>query len=304
MDLLKFEVTIYKDSVSVDLGTLTDDKIEIGTTALDKNTGTHMSKPEKKVTLIDTVVYSGLKKGQKYQVIGTLMDAETGEAILVDGKPVTAETEFTAKMSSGSVEVTFTFDATSLEGKTTVIFEELHQNGQKLAVHADLKDTDQQISFPEIGTKAKDSDTEENLANADEKVQLTDTIFFKGLVPNLEYVAAGRLVDVETEEPLLDGDTPITAQTTFTPEASEGTVDVVFEFNGSSLKGKNTVIYESVTQEEKEVGMHADPEFKDQQMFFPEIGTKASCPETDSQMAIPKKDLTIVDTVSYPMLTT
>ena len=105
MDLLKFEVTIYKDSVSVDLGTLTDDKIEIGTTALDKNTGTHMSKPEKKVTLIDTVEYSGLKKGQKYQVIGTLMDAETGEAILVDEKPVTAETEFTAKKSSGSVEV-------------------------------------------------------------------------------------------------------------------------------------------------------------------------------------------------------
>ena len=302
MDLLKFEITVYKDSVSVDLGTLTDDKIEIGTTALDKKTGTHMSKPEKKVTLIDTVEYSGLKKGQKYQVIGTLMDAESGEAILIDGKPVTAETEFTAKMSSGSVEVTFTFDATSLEGKTTVIFEELHQGGQKLAVHADLKDTDQQISFPEIGTKAKDSDTEENIANADDKVQLTDTIFFKGLVPNLEYVATGRLMDVETEEPLLDSDTPITAQTTFTPEASEGTVDVVFEFNGSSLKGKNTVIYESVTQEEKEVGMHADPEFKDQQMFFPEIGTKASCPETDSQMAIPKKDLTIVDTVSYHLV--
>lgn len=302
MDLLKFEVTIYKDSVTIDLGTLTDDKIEIGTTALDKKTGTHMSKPEKKVTLVDTVEYSGLKKGQKYQVIGTLMDAETGEAILVDEKPVTAETEFTAKKSSGSVAVTFTFDATSLEGKTTVIFEELHQDGQKLAVHADLKDTDQQISFPEIGTKAKDSDTGENIANADEKVQLTDTIFFKGLVPDLEYVATGKLMDTETEEPLLDGDTPITAQTTFTPKESEGTVDVVFEFDGSSLKGKNTVIYESVTQEEKEVGMHADPDFKDQQMFFPEIGTKANCPETGSQMAQPKKELTIVDTVSYHLV--
>ena len=33
--------------------------------------------------LIDTVEYSGLKKGQKYKVIGTLMDAETGEAILI-----------------------------------------------------------------------------------------------------------------------------------------------------------------------------------------------------------------------------
>jgi LPXTG-motif cell wall-anchored protein len=211
---------------------------------------------------------------------------------------VTAETEFTAKKSSGKVEVAFTFDATSLEGKTTVIFEELQQDGQKLAVHADLEDTDQQISFPEIGTKAKDSDTEENIASADEEVKLTDTIFFKGLVPNLEYVATGRLMDVATEEPLLDGEEPITAQTIFTPKESEGTVDVVFTFDGSSLKGKNTVIYESITQEEKEVGMHADPEFKDQQMFFPEIGTKALCPETGSRMALPKEELTIVDTVS------
>lgn len=302
MDLLKFEVTIYKDSVTVDLGTLTDDQIEIGTTALDKETGTHMSKPEKEVTLIDTVEYSGLKKGQKYKVTGTLMDAETGEAILIEEKPVTSETEFTAKKSSGKVEMAFTFDATSLEGKTTVIFEELYQDGQKLAVHADLKDTDQQISFPEIGTKAKDSDTEENIASADEKVRLTDTIFFKGLVPNLEYVATGRLMDVETEEPLLDGEKPITAQTTFTPKESEGTVDVVFTFDGSSLKGKNTVIYESITQEEKEIGMHADPDFKDQQMFFPEIGTKALCPETGSQMAVPKKELTITDTVSYRLV--
>ena len=130
MDLLKFEVTIYNDSVTVDLGTLTDDQIEIGTTALDKETGTHMSKPEKEVTLIDTVEYSGLKKGQKYKVTGTLMDAETGEAILIEEKPVTSETEFTAKKSSGKVEVAFTFDETSLEGKTTVILRNFLRTGR------------------------------------------------------------------------------------------------------------------------------------------------------------------------------
>ena len=114
MSLLKFEVTVYKDSVTIDLGTLTDDLIEIGTTALDKETGTHMSKPEKEVTLADTVEYSGLKKGQSYKLVGTLMDAETGEAIQIDGKPVTSEKTFTAKKSSGTVEVSFTFDASSL----------------------------------------------------------------------------------------------------------------------------------------------------------------------------------------------
>lgn len=302
MDLLKFEVSIYKDSVTVQLGTLTNDKIEIGTTALDKETGTHMSKPEETVTLVDTVEYSGLKKGQEYQLIGTLMNAETGEAIQIEGKPVTAEKTFTAKKSSGTVEVTFTFDGTSLAGQKTVIFEELYQDDLKLAVHTDLEDQDQQIWFPEIGTQVTDSETGEHFANADEKVKLTDTISYKGLIPDLEYVATGTLMDAETGEEILVDDKPVTATTTFTPEASSGTVDVIFEFDASSLAGKTTVVFESVTQDKKEVAVHAVLSDQGQQMFFPEIGTQAHCPDTDSQTAIAKEELTITDTVNYHLI--
>lgn len=302
MNLLKFEVNVYKDSVTIDLGTLTDDLIEIGTTALDKETGTHMSKPEKEVTLVDTVEYSGLKKGQSYKLVGTLMDAETGETIQIDGKPVTSEKTFTAKKSSGTVEVSFTFDASSLSGKTTVVFEELYQEDKQLAVHADLSDQDQQISFPEIGTQAIDSETGEHMANADEKVKLIDTIQYKGLVPNLKYAATGTLMDAKTGEPVLINDKQVTAKTTFTPETSSGTVDVVFEFDGSSLAGKTTVVFESVTQDKKEIAVHADLEDRDQQIFFPEIATQANCPDTNTQMAVPKKELTITDTVSYHLI--
>ena len=302
MSLLKFEVTVYKDSVTIDLGTLTDDLIEIGTTALDKETGTHMSKPEKEVTLADTVEYSGLKKGQSYKLVGTLMDAETGEAIQIDGKPVTSEKTFTAKKSSGTVEVSFTFDASSLSGKTTVVFEELYQEDKQLAVHADLSDEDQQISFPEIGTQAIDSETGEHMANADDKVKLIDTIQYKGLVPNLKYTATGTLMDAKTGEPVLINDKQVTAKTTFTPETSSGTVDVVFEFDGSSLAGKTTVVFESVTQDKKEIAVHADLEDEGQQIFFPEIATQANCPDTNTQMAVPKKELTITDTVSYHLI--
>ena len=302
MNLLKFEVTVYKDSVTIDLGTLTDDLIEIGTTALDKETGTHMSKPEKEVTLADTVEYSGLKKGQSYKLVGTLMDAETGEAIQIDGKPVTSEKTFTAKKSSGTVEVSFTFDASSLSGKTTVVFEELYQEDKQLAVHADLSDEDQQISFPEIGTQAIDSETGEHMANADDKVKLIDTIQYKGLVPNLKYTATGTLMDAKTGEPVLINDKQVTAKTTFTPETSSGTVDVVFEFDGSSLAGKTTVVFESVTQDKKEIAVHADLEDEGQQIFFPEIATQANCPDTNTQMAVPKKELIIMDTVSYHLI--
>lgn len=302
MNLLKFEVTVYKDSVTIDLGTLTDDLIEIGTTALDKETGTHMSKPEKEVTLVDTVEYSGLKKGQSYRLVGTLMDVETGEAIQIEGKPVTSEKTFTAKKSSGTVEVSFTFDASSLSGKTTVVFEELYQEDKQLAVHADLSDQDQQISFPEIGTQAIDSETGEHMANADEKVKLIDTIQYKGLVPNLKYIATGTLMDAKTGEPVLINDKQVSAKTTFTPETSSGTVDVVFEFDGSSLAGKTTVVFESVTQDKKEIAVHADLEDEGQQIFFPEIATQANCPDTNTQMAVPKKELTITDTVSYHLI--
>ncbi len=74
MDLVKFEVSVYKDSVTVQVGTLTDDSIEIGTTAVEKESGTHYAKPVEKVTIVDTVSYEGLKKGQEYKLVGTLMD--------------------------------------------------------------------------------------------------------------------------------------------------------------------------------------------------------------------------------------
>ena len=138
-NLLTFDVEVYRDSVTIDLGTLTNDKVEIATTALDKESGSHMAKPDDKVTIVDTVEYEGLKKGVEYRVVGTLMNKETGEPFEIDGKPITAETTFTAKKSTGSVEVEFTFDATGLGGTTVVCFEELWQDDLKMAVHADIR---------------------------------------------------------------------------------------------------------------------------------------------------------------------
>ena len=44
------------------------------------------------------------------------------------------------------------------------VFEELYQEDLKLAVHADITDQDQTIYFPEIGTTAKDKETDMNLS--------------------------------------------------------------------------------------------------------------------------------------------
>lgn len=302
MNLLKFEVTIYKDSVTVQLGTLTNDKIEIETTALDKETGSHLSKPDEKVTIVDTVEYEGLKKGQEYKVVGTLMDKETGEPILIDGKPVTAEETFKAKKASGTVEVTFTFDGVALSGKTVVVFEELYHEDLKLAVHADIEDEEQTIYFPKIGTTAKDADTEEPIANADSEVTLIDTVTYKNLVPGLEYTVVGTLMDKETGEPLEIEGKKVTSEAVFTPEKSEGTTEVTFIFDGTSVKGKTLVVFESLLFEEKEIAVHADISDEGQTVYFPEIGTTAKDTETNSHVSRADEEVTIVDTVAYKNL--
>ena len=142
------EIAVTRDSGIVKLGTLTDDAIEIETTAKDSETGGHFAKADEKVTIVDTVKYTGLYKNKEYVMKGTLMDKETGKPLLdKEGKEITAEQKFTAKSDNGTVEMSFTFDASLMQGKTTVVFESVFYNDLEVAVHADIEDEDQTVTF-------------------------------------------------------------------------------------------------------------------------------------------------------------
>lgn len=301
-NLLSFDVEVYKNSATIDLGTLTNDKVEIATTALDQESGSQMAKPDDKVTIVDTVEFEGLKKGVEYKVIGTLMNKETGEALEINGKPVTSETTFTAKKSTGSVEVEFTFDATGLEGTTVVCFEELWQEDLKLAVHADISDQDQSIYFPSVGTLVKDSETGAQIAHADEEVTLIDTVSYANVQPGEELTLQGVLMDKETGEELLIGGEPVTAETTFTPEESEGTVDVEFTFNASEVSGKTLVVFESLLYKDKEIAQHKDLDSPEQTLVLPSVNTTATNPDTGSQIGLTQEESSIQDVAEYTNL--
>ena len=301
-NLLSFDVEVYRDSVTIDLGTLTNDKVEIATTALDQESGSQMAKPDDKVTIVDTVEFEGLKKGVEYKVIGTLMNKETGEALEINGEPVTSETTFTAKKSTGSVEVEFTFDATGLEGTTVVCFEELWQEDLKLAVHADISDQDQSIYFPSVGTQVKDSETGAQIAHADEEVTLIDTVSYANVQPGEELTLQGVLMDKETgEELLIDGE-PVTAETTFTPEESAGTVDVEFTFNASEVSGKTLVVFESLLYKGEEIAQHKNLDSPEQTLMLPSVNTTATNPDTGSQIGLTQEEASIQDVAEYTNL--
>lgn len=301
-NLLSFDVEVYRDSVTIDLGTLTNGKVEISTTALDQESGSQMAKPDDKVTIVDTVEFEGLKKGVEYKVIGTLMNKETGEALEINGEPVTSETTFTAKKSTGSVEVEFTFDATGLEGTTVVCFEELWQEDLKLAVHADISDQDQSIYFPSVGTQVKDSETGAQIAHADEEVTLIDTVSYANVQPGEELTLQGVLMDKETgEELLIDGE-PVTAETTFTPEESAGTVDVEFTFNASEVSGKTLVVFESLLYKGEEIAQHKNLDSPEQTLVLPSVNTTATNPDTGSQIGLTQEEASIQDVAEYTNL--
>ena len=86
-----------------------------------------------------------LTPGQTYTVSGVLMNKGTGEALLVDGVEVTAEVEFTPESADGTVELTYTLDASVLAGTTIVVFETLYSDGIEVASHAEINDEAQTI---------------------------------------------------------------------------------------------------------------------------------------------------------------
>ena len=274
--------------------------IEIGTKATVE--GEKEVDPLDKVTLTDTVSYTGLVPGKEYKVTGVLMDKETGEKLLVDSKEITAETVFVPETKNGSVDVTFVFDATGLHGKEVVVFEDLYRENIKVAAHADITDDDQTIKVknPEIGTTAS-FEGEKEIDPLD-KVTLTDTVSYKDLTPGKEYRVTGVLMDKSNGKELLINGEKVTAEATFVATEASGSVDVTFIFDATGLHGKEIVVFEDLYRENVLLATHADINDEGQTVKIknPEIGTKATA---DGKKEITADKITITDVVSYTDLT-
>lgn len=232
--------------------------IEIGTKATVE--GEKEVDPLDKVTLTDTVSYTGLVPGKEYKVTGVLMDKETGEKLLVDSKEITAETVFVPETKNGSVDVTFIFDATGLHGKEIVVFEDLYRENVLLATHADINDEGQTVKIknPEIGTKATADGKKEITAD---KITITDVVSYKDLTPGKEYKLTGVLMNKATNDKLFIDGKEITAEATFTPKAPTGEVEMTFTFDARELTAETeVVVFETLYRDGIEIAVHADIE--------------------------------------------
>ena len=286
----------------------------VHTTATADATGDHELPATSAQRVTDTVHMENLTAGHEYVVTGTLhvvADDGTDAGTLKDsdGNDVTATTTFTAEAATQDVTVAFDVDASGLAGKRVVAFEDLSTAGVTIATHADITDEGQTLHVPAIHTTATDEGGmhEHQLTDADSQMAITDTVSYEGLTPGTEYVATGTLHLVNADG--TDGGTvkdadgkDVTASATFTPEASDGTVDVQFPSDASQLDGRTVVAFEDVSRDGVTVATHADVTDEGQSVHFIDIHTTATDKADGDHEITAAQTQTVVDRVEFTNL--
>lgn len=133
-----------------------------------------------------------------------------------------------------------------------------------------IKDNEQVVEItaindkvPELKTTATVNDKKEVIAKGE--ITIKDTVEYKHLVPNTEYVIKGTLMDKSTGKPFKVKGKEITSTVKFVPDKADGKVEVTFTFDGSAIK-KDTelVVFEALYRDGVEIAVHADLKDKGQ----------------------------------------
>ena len=133
-----------------------------------------------------------------------------------------------------------------------------------------IKDNEQVVELtaindkvPELKTTATVNSKKEVIAKGE--ITIKDTVEYKHLVPNTEYVIKGILMDKSTGKPFKVKGKEITSTVKFVPDKANGKVEVTFTFDGSAIK-KDTelVVFETLSRDNVEIAVHADLKDKGQ----------------------------------------
>ncbi|MGX7200649.1 VaFE repeat-containing surface-anchored protein [Enterococcus nangangensis] len=279
-------------------------KEKLHTTATNAEDGSKDFDALKSITINDKVDFTDLISGKEYTVYGVIMDKSTGKPLLVDGKEVQSSVTFVAAegtvkaltsgttlvnpedaktgkeetasevntdvtLVSGSVNVSFTLDGSSLAGKELVVFEDLKRGDITLAVHHDLNDKGQTVKVHKPNLKTTATANGKKDINVAQSVTITDKVAFNDLIVGKEYTIKGVLMDKSTGSALLVNDKEVTAEKTFTAKESDGYVNIDFTFDASNLnEDQEVVVFESLYRGGQEIGIHNDINDKDQTITF------------------------------------
>ena len=271
----------------------------MGTTFLDDVSNTHIAYPDQEVKHTDKIAYNNLIPGIKCKAKATLKYQDTGDTIVdADGKELVQEVSFIPEEPSGTVDVTFKFNASLLAGKSITAFEEIYVNDRLVMSECDLDNEDQTIHYPSMGTTFLDDVSNTHIAYPNQEVKHTDKIAYNNLIPGIKCKAKATLKYQDTGDTIVDADgKELVQEVSFIPEEPSGTVDVTFKFNASLLAGKSITAFEEIYVNDRLVMSECDLNNEDQTIHYPEIHTTAKDAVSLTHNGRRRHDAVIVDIV-------
>lgn len=316
---------------------------KVETSAVDNKTGDSVGTVRHNMSVVDTVTLTNLVIGREYKVTGTLKDQETGEDFLVNGQKQVqhafvrvnrygelevngatnakvTELDKEHHLVSGTIDLTFTFDSTAVEGKTLVVFEDLYYHSVKIACHNDINDKNQTIYIPKIRTTNTDGYTKDHVGTVTDhdlyqEAVINDDVKYWNLVIGKEYTINGVLMNRDTGEPLLDADNnEIRASHTFVAGEENdivhvtkrdedkglvnGSVTITFKFDGRLMENITAVAFEDLVHNGITITTHSYLEDEEQTVHFPKIRTSAMDKNTVDEVGVVGKT-TLTDSVRF-----
>lgn len=175
-----------------------------------------------------------------------------------------------------------------IDGKKT-------QDGETLRIET----TDEKI--PQIGTTATDNETGKKRINPTKNIEIKDRVRYKDLVIGKTYTIKGKLMFKDTEKPVLVEGQEVTAEKTFIPSKRDGVEDLIFTVPGDVLRGKETVVFEKLYRENREVTNHEDifDEGQTTTTVNPEIGTRLADITANDKLLNPISVVKLEDKVFF-----
>ena len=265
----------------------------------------------------DDVTLNNLVNGMEYTLKGTLHYKDTGEPVLDStGQPY--ETILTFKVEEDTEDtrvdlvkrISFSVDGKALEGRTVVAFEELYHNDVLITVHTDINDEDQSVYYPWIRTNATNKVNGAKEIQVTENTEVIDKVTYKNLLPG-KYKLTGILMDKNTGEDLIDSKgNKVTQELEFTiasvEEGKEGSKDLVFTFDSTTLASHIVVAYETLVlldennpEYEVPVAEHKDLNDEEQSIWIIDIATHLTDMMTNSDEGEAREKAEWNDHVSY-----
>ena len=320
---------LYRDSVLIGVHTDIEDEnqdikaLDISTFAREKASGIQEIICSEKTNIIDTITITNATEGNTYTITSKIVDIETNKAIATFKNDYTITNENYVETKDGykvyNVDIDMTIDSTELGGKSFVIYEYIERDGVTLALHEDKDDLKQRLYFPVIGTTAKDSETKDFDSLAEKDDVLIDTVAYENLTKGELYYVVGTLMDKETGLPVVINNKEVTSTTYFiagedkpldkVPDKTRtdyvnsggkvnGTIDVTFKFESTSLAGKDVVVFEEAyTFDNIIIGRHKDINDKGQTISYPKVSTTLLDGNTKQHESLVNTNTVFIDTV-------